>query len=167
MSTNEFWNNDDGLNIRFGLEKATASKVGVKSTMGDEHELHAKIVGADVPSTDAVIGTHPLAGIPDGAYIVSATLYVTTAFVGATATLDIGLFNDDGDGTYSANDVDGIDAAIAVGSLTADAEIACNGALVGTTVAGTGNRHLYVSTGYNTAAFTAGEADLVIKYRIS
>ncbi len=167
MATSEFWTNDDGLNVRFGLERATAAKMGAVQTAGDEHQLLVKIVGADVPTADAVVGTHPLAGIPDAAYLISATLYVTTTFVGATATLDIGLFNDDGDGTFSANDVAGIDAAIAVASLTADAEIACNGALVGTTLAGTGDRPLYVSTGWNTAAFTAGEADLVIKYRVT
>ena len=160
------WQNDDGLNVRFGLEKAAVGTGGELETDGDLLESRFKITGTDVPATDAPLGDVPEAGLPSGAQIVSATLYVNTLFVGATATLDIGLFNDDGDGTYSTNDDDGIDAAIAVGALTAQAVIACDGALVaGALLAGTGDRPLYVSTGYNTAAFTAGEADLVIKYR--
>ena len=160
------WVNDDGLVVRFGTEQGTADKAGSPRTAGDVSELVVKITGTDVPSTDAPVSTQ--VGIPDGAYLMSATLYVSTAFTsGGAATLDIGLFNDDGDGTYSANDADGIDAAIAITAIDADDdEIACDGALVGTTLAGTGDRPLYVSYGYGTAAYTAGEAELVIQYRV-
>ena len=109
-----YWTNDDGLNLRFGVDRATPAKMGRVSTAGDEQELVVSIDYSDVGSTDAVVGTHPLAGLPDSASIVSATLHVTEAFTsGGSATLDIGLFNDDGDGTYSTNDDNGIDAAIA------------------------------------------------------
>lgn len=167
MSANELWTNDDGLNVRFGNEKGVSAKMGTLPSVGDTAELKVSFDYSDIGTADSVVGTFPTAGIPDGAYIVSATLYVTTTFVGATATLDIGIWNDDGDGTFSTNDDDGIDAAIAVAALTADAVIACNGAKVNTTVAGTGDRPVYISTGWNTAAFTAGAADLIVKYRLT
>ena len=140
--------------------------------MGDLHELRVEFTFADIAAADAVVGTHPLAFVPDNVHIASATLYVTTAFAGSSAALDIGLFNDDGDGTYSDNDQNGIDAAIAVTAIDAIGdEVACDGALVGSgaaATAGTGNRPLAVTVGENDAnAFTAGEATLIIRYRSS
>tara|TARA_R110002051_G_scaffold18015_3_gene51988 strand:- start:3843 stop:4358 length:516 start_codon:yes stop_codon:yes gene_type:complete len=171
MSANEFWTNSDGLNVRFGLEKGGVAKEGVISTMGDESVLQVKIVGTDLGSADAPIATHPLAGIPTGAHLISATLYVTEAFTsGGSGTLTLGLWNDDGDGTFSVIDADGIDATIAKTALDAIGDhVACDGALVGTgtaAIAGTGDRPVFVSGYYATAAFTAGKADLIIKYRI-
>tara|TARA_R110000803_G_scaffold38016_2_gene82052 strand:- start:915 stop:1430 length:516 start_codon:yes stop_codon:yes gene_type:complete len=171
MSANEFWTNSDGLNVRFGLEKGSVAKEGVISTLGDESVLQVKIVGTDLGSADAPIATHPLAGIPTGAHLISATLYVTEAFTsGGSGTLTLGLWNDDGDGTFSVIDADGIDATIAKTALDAIGDhVACDGALVGTgtaAIAGTGGRPVFVSGLYATAAFTAGEADLVIKYRL-
>jgi len=167
MSSTEFWTNDDGLNIRFGNEKGKSLNQGRVSTAGDEQELVVNINYENVGSAAAVIGTYPGAGVPDGARIESASLYVNTAFTSAgAATLTLGMFNDDGDGTFSANDADGIDAAIAITAIDAVGDkIACDGALVGAVLAGTGDRPLYVSGNYGTAVFTAGDADLVIKYR--
>tara|TARA_R110002020_G_scaffold166823_2_gene354975 strand:+ start:6368 stop:6883 length:516 start_codon:yes stop_codon:yes gene_type:complete len=170
MSANEFYTNADGLNIRFGLEKATAHKEGRFSTSGDTHQHITKIVGTDLASSATLVSTHPVAGIPDGAHIVSATLYVTEAFTsGGSGTLTIGLFNDDGDGTFSVNDADGIDATIAKTAIDAIGDhVACDGALVGSgsgVLAGTGDRPLFVCANYGTAAMTAGKADLIIEYR--
>jgi len=172
MGANEFWTNDDGLNVRFGLEKGTAAKEGAMSTLGDESELKVNIDYTDATSTDAPVSTHPLAGIPSGAHIVSATFYVKTAFVGTSGTLDIGLWHDDGDGTFSVYDLDGIDAAIAVTAIDAIGDhVACDGALVGSgavALAGTGDRPLFVSAkGHASNDFTAGNGDLVVKYRVS
>jgi len=172
MSANEFWTNDDGLNIRFGLEKGAAAKSGTVSTMGDEMEAHFKITGTDITSSDALLETHPLTGIPDGAHITSATLYVTEAFTSAgAATLTIGLWNDDGDGTFSVNDADGIDAAVAITVIDAIGDhLVMDGALVGSgaiAIAGTGDRPVFPSISYGTAAYTAGLADMVIKYRVA
>jgi len=170
MSASEFWTNSDGLNVSFGLEKATPSVEGILSTMGDEHSVVVNLDYANITGSDALVSTHPSAGIPDNVHITSATLYVKTAFTsGGSATLSIGLWNDDGDGTFSVNDADGIDATIALTAINAIGEhVACDGALVGsngTFTAGTGDRPLFVSVAYGTAAFTAGNADLVIKYR--
>ena len=172
MSSTERWTNDDGLNIKFGNERSVVSVEGAVSTMGDEAQAVFKITGTDLTSSSALIAAHPTVGIPDGAHIISATLYVTTAFTSAgSATLTVGLFNDDGDGTYSVNDADGIDATVAITAIDAIGDhVACDGALVGSgaiALAGTGDRPLYVSALYATAAFTAGAADLVVKYRVA
>ncbi len=169
MSANEFWTNSDGLNVRFGLEKGAAAKEGALSVSGDENQVVVNIKYTDVTSSDALVSTHPTAGIPSGAAIISATFHVTTAWTsGGSATLSLGLFNDDGDGTFSVNDADGIDATVAKTAIDAIGDqLACDGALVGAGVlAGTGDRPLFVSCSYGTAAFTAGEGDLVIKYRV-
>lgn len=164
MTASELWVNGDGLEVRFGAEKATKRKGGETNAAGDSHEIRLTINGADVPAADAPVDKK--VAIPSGAFIESATLVVKTAFVGATATLDLGLMTDDNDGTYSTKDDDGIDAAIAVAALTADASIACNGALIGTTVTDSNTLPMPFSYGYNTAAFTAGVAELVIKYKL-
>ena len=120
MSANEFYTNSDGLNIRFGLEKGSPAKEGVISTMGDESVLKVKVVGVDLASSGAPLATHPLAGIPTGAHLISARLYVTEAFTsGGSGTLTLGLYHDDGDGTFSVIDEDGIDATIAKTALDA------------------------------------------------
>tara|TARA_R110000751_G_scaffold190563_1_gene296353 strand:- start:22 stop:537 length:516 start_codon:yes stop_codon:yes gene_type:complete len=171
MSANELYTNADGLEIKFGLERATPSIQGALSTMGDEAQAVFRINALDLPSADAPFA-HPTVGIPSGAHIISATLYVTTAFTsGGSGTLTIGLWNDDGDGTYTVLDSDGIDATIAKTAIDAIGDhLACDGALVGSgaiALAGTAGRPLYLSAIYATAAFTAGVADLVIKYRVA
>jgi len=157
--------NADGLELRYGTSKATKRKGGETNASGDSHEIRMTITGIEVPATDAPLDKKVT--IPSGAFIESATLVVSTAFTsGGSATLDIGLMTDDNDGTYSTKDDDGIDAAIAKSALTADASIACNGALVGTTVTDSNTLPIPISVGYGTAVFTAGVAELVIKYKL-
>jgi hypothetical protein len=159
------WLNDDGLEIRFGLEQAKLAEGGKINSMSDTQELVIDINGVDVPTTDAPIEKH--VGIPQGAFIESAILYVTTTFVGATATLDVGIMEDVGDGTYLTEDDNGLIAAATVASLTAGAVITGAGALIGAqTATETGTAPHVVSYGWNTAAFTAGAGQLVIKYRV-
>ena len=162
------WVNSDGLTVRFGLEQAAVAKVGRVSTAGEDQQVVALINGVDVPSTDAPLSIYT--GIPQNAVIVNAELYVTTAFAGTNATLDIGLWSDDGDGTYTVVDKDGLFAQIATTALDtlngADDYAVGAGALVGTRpTAVTGGRDFLISCAYNTAAFTAGVATLVVTYR--
>lgn len=166
MSTTELWVNDDGLEVRFGSEKAAVRKGGrVPAGDGDLHEVRVRIDGTDIPATDAPVDKKIT--IPSGAYIDSALLYVTTAFAG-TGSLDLGFMNDDGDGTYSTNDDDGVDASIAMTALVDDLKVTCDGADIATTlVNGTSvNFPLVPSYGYQGSAATAGVAELVIKYRL-
>ena len=163
MSTSEIWVNGDGLEVRFGSEKATKRKGGETNAAGDSHEVRLAITATDIPTTDAPVDKKVL--IPSGAYIEPATFVVSASFT-STGTLDIGLMTDDNDGTYSTKDDDGIDAALAVATLITDASIACNGALIGTTVSSTAGLPMPISYGYNTAVFQAGAGELVIKYKL-
>ncbi len=158
------WVNSDGLEVKFGTEQYDPSQGGALGNVGGDGELMEVIVrGDEVPTADAPINID--IQIPDGAFLDTATLYVTEAFLSAgAATLDLGIFSDDGDGTYTVVDADGIDAAVAKATLVADAKIVCDGALIGTTL-DTNTRNLVLSYGFGTAAFTSGEARLVVKYR--
>lgn len=165
------WLNEDGLKIRFGNDQATVSRVGKLSTDGETQEIVVRIVGTEVGANgNATIYSD--VGIPQGAYIEKATLYVKTAFDSAAdnATLTLGVWSDDGDGTFTVVDADGIDATIAQTALDpAGDTVACDGDMTTapeTLIAVANNtRPVYISAEYGTAAFTAGVADLVVKYR--
>jgi hypothetical protein len=120
--------------------------------------MTVKIHGPSLSDAVAAADLENAAVIPADALLVSARLFVTTAFAGATATLDIGTYKA---ADNTAEDDDGIDAAIAVGTLVDNAVITCDGADVGTVVTGEGFK---IGASYDTAAFTAGEATLVIEY---
>ena len=153
------WSNQDGLYVGYGRRKVEKNAgFGVRSTTAVQ-TMTMKIYGPDLSDAVAAADLENASVIPADAYLKSATLVVTTAFAGATATLDIGTYNADDNG---AADDDGIDSAIAVGSLTDGAVIECNGADVGTVC--DGDSGWKISASYDTAAFTAGEATLTIEY---
>ena len=157
------WTNSDGLVVRFGTEKGTEKESG--STEANVHRtLVHKFAFGDIANTDVTAADPESPFIPADSVITRATLYVTTAFVGATGVLDIGLKIADGTNT----DDDGIDAAIAVTALDAIGDtINCNGAYVSSAGNLTGLRitaDQYIMTTWDTAAFTAGAATLVVEY---
>lgn len=158
------WVNADGLEVRFGNEQAATALGGVTPNSGIRSQLVFTINGTEVPSTDAPI--YKYVGVPQGATITGAWLQVTTAFTsGGSATLDVGLMADDGDGTYSTEDDDGIFSAIAVATLADGAIVPYDGAYTAAQVGTeTHGRPYVVSYGYNTAAFTAGVAKLIVEY---
>ena len=150
--------NADGLEILTAGEQGTAAKRGT-SLSSQKKALVMNITGTEVPSSVATPQDHD-AFIPAGSYITGAHLVVTTAFTsGGSATLTIGSYTQAG----AAVDADGIDATIAVADLVANKAVACNGAAVGGT-ATVGAADVYIEAIYGTAAFTAGEAKLVIEY---
>jgi hypothetical protein len=169
-----FHTNADGLTQHYGTrdvdEQAVTREV---AGAGAVHELIVDFDYTDIGATavsfwkedsgggatpDSPSGIH--AAIPDGAFIKSATLLVKTAFVGATATLNIGTYEKDG----TAIDADGIDATIAVTAIDANDDVViCDGAQVGAVLA---NGPAYIGMDYDTAAFTAGAARLVVEYII-
>lgn len=158
------WTNEDGLVIRYGTDRA-AVMPGGSTAEGVHKTLVHKFDFNDIANTDTAAPNPHEASIPADSVIVRATLYVTTAFAGATATLDIGLKQDDGTNT----DDDGIDAAIAVTALDAVGDtILCDGALVSAETGDlTGVRFTeaqWIMTTWDTAAFTAGAATLVVEY---
>ena len=150
------WTNDDGLEVRFGLDRTTEQPSG--RTAGEEKVLVWHVADAtELGDTDTAAVAGDEAFIPAGAVIKDAYFVVDTAFTsGGSAVLDLGLKQAAGTNI----DDDGIDAAVALAALGADAVVACNGALVGTRLA----NNSYVMATYDTAAFTAGAGKLVIKY---
>lgn len=150
--------NADGLEVLTAGEQGTAAKRGT-SLSSQKKSLVMTITGTEVPSSVATPQDHD-AFIPAGSYITGAHLLVTTAFTsGGSATLTIGTYTQAG----AAVDADGIDAAVALAAIGADKAVACDGAAVGGT-ATVGGADVYVEAIYGTAAFTAGEAKLVIEY---
>lgn len=165
------WLNNDGLTVRFGGEQGTASAVGKKLTKGDTQELVLKVVGVDLPDI-ASPTIYDDVGIPQGAHIMSATFYVDVAFAGTSGTLTFGVWSDDGDGTFTVVDADGIDATIAVTAIDAIGDqVACDGDMTSapeTKIAVSNNtRPVFLSAGRDASnPFTAGSGRLVVKYRL-
>lgn len=160
MPRGNLWTNADGLVVGFGthtVDNETSAKPSVKGLI---QQVSLKIVGEnlkDAAVPDALQAANSVT-IPAGSLIKSAVLIVTETFTsGGSAVLDIGTINAS---TGTIVDDDGIDAAIDVAVLTANADITGDGAQVGAVVAVPVK--LYAS--YDTAAFTAGEATLVVEY---
>ena len=150
--------NADGLEVLTAGEQGTPAKRGT-SLSSQKKALVMTITGTDLGTSADTPQDHD-AFIPAGSYITSASLIVTTAFAsGGSATLTIGTYQQDG----TTVDADGIDATVAVADIGANKAVACNGAAVGGT-ATVGGADVYIEAIYGTAAFTAGEAKLVIEY---
>lgn len=156
MPKKSYWTNQDGLIVGFGGRTEETNFGGQVNTKSSQQEIRVKIKASEIPALD--VSAQLLHGVtmPADSLLLSATLFVTTAFVGATAVLDIGTYDDAG----AAVDDDGIDSAIAVATLADNAVVACDGAQIGTVLAS--NQRIGLQ--YDTAAFTAGEAWLVVRY---
>jgi hypothetical protein len=157
------WTNSDGLVVRFGTDKGTEKESG--STEANVHRtLVHKFAFGDIANTDVTAADPESPFIPADSVITRATLYVTTAFAsGGAGVLDIGLKVAAGTNT----DDDGIDS-VAVTVLDAIGDtINCNGPYVSSAGNLTGIRitaDQYIMTTWDTAAFTAGAATLVVEY---
>lgn len=162
----------DGVMVGYGPHTDDTGMATKVSTAGARQHLVVDITGAMLnaagtvtgPATTQVWYTHG-ATIPADSLLESATLFVTTAFVGGSATLDIGIWQSrKSAGTPgTVVDEDGIDVAIG-GTAFAELEdndvIACNGALIGTVLA----YDSAVGFDIDAATITAGKATLVITY---
>lgn len=150
------WTNEDGLVVRFGLDRTTQAETGLK--VQEEHVLVLDIEDATaLVDADTTAPSEDAAFIPAGSIITDAYLHVTTAFTsGGLAVLDLGTKAASG----TIIDDDGIDAAIAVADLTENSVTIGDGALVGAHVAADS----WVYASYDTAAFTAGVGKLYVKY---
>lgn len=157
------WTNPDGLVQYFGTRDAENKRVRVVSGPGPYVTLVCDFTYDDLPAwTQDDKGQ---LAIPANSWIKEAYVQTIVAIAGTTPTLTIGLEKDDGDGTKSAIDADGIDAAIAAAALSSVGEVVeCDGALVGTSgIVGIGSDDGYVvaTTG---GTVTAGEFRLVVTY---
>ena len=154
------WTNPDGLQVQFGEQDV--ARVG--SVHAPSNRIVIDFDFSDLPSFTADLNNDGTkngffggdANVPAGAFITNAYIIVTTPFVGGTS-YNIGTYEADG----TVIDADGIDAAVLVAALGANAAVVCNGASVGGVLT-------YADAGYvviaATGTFTAGEAKLVIEY---
>jgi len=158
MST--IWSNKDGLAVHFGTRDTVTDEPRARktSTAGEVQELKLHITGENLGDTLTATDVAGAAFIPAQSLIKSAYLIVDEAFTsGGSAVLDLGTYTAAG----AAIDDDGIDAAIAVASLVDNFVVdPCDGALVGTVV----TADSYLGATYDTAAFTAGHATLVVTF---
>lgn len=160
------WQNEDGLYIRHATERGELKRNGMV-VEGPEKALVLDLDYANLPAFTADLnndGTNDgFAGddayIPAGSYITSAFIIPTTTFASAGATtLSLGVTQLDG----TVIDADGIDATIAKAALAAGAAVACDGALVGGTVALEEDAYVYSTVA--SGPYTAGAGKLVIKF---
>lgn len=157
------WTNADGLVQYFGTRDVENKRTVVVSDNSLYKTLSLTFTYDDLPSwTQDDTGQ---VAIPANSWIKEAYIQTIVPIAGTTPTLTVGLEKDDGDGTKSAIDADGIDAAIAAAALSSAGEVViCDGALVGSSgLVGIGADDGYVvaTTG---GTVTAGEFRLVITY---
>ena len=163
MPRDGVWDNKDGLVVGFGTR--TPTYTGSYSVASDNRSGISQLVyrfrGEDLNDAVAVTEDQAIMApvIPNGSLILGATLYITEAFVGATGVLDIGVYNG---ATEAAVDDDGIHSVGIAYIDSAPVTITCTGADLNTTVATTGGVKICAS--YDTAAFTAGEAIVVVNF---
>jgi len=157
MPRANLWSNADGLTVGFGRRTVEVNSGQQVVTAGASQQIVVKISGPTIPDSDVSAQLLHAATIPADSLLLRADLFVTTAFAGASAVLDIGIYNAS---TGATVDDDGIDAAIATATLVDNFDVVCDGALIGTVLA----QDSKVGVSYDTAAFTAGEATLVIQY---
>lgn len=157
------WSNSDGLYIKFGTDEVTVTDGGEYNTFGALHEVELEIPLASL-STSTNYFLSDTVTIPNGARIEKVVLVVETAATsGGSATLDIGLIDQD---RSTAFDDDGLVAALALAEMSDEGAVITfvngadstpagesgDGALVGTTLSNTG----LIIASANTAVFTAG-----------
>lgn len=157
--------NADGLIQHYGTRDTENLPRAIPNS-GQLKEIKYVINYADANANGTAITSNELggAGLPDGAYLVSAKLYIDTAFTsGGAATLSIGTYDSK---ASTAVDADGIDATIAVAAMTDDTVITCDGAQVDTVLSNsvTTGADMMIAAIYGTAVFTAGNATLICEY---
>ena len=151
------WTNADGLKVLVHEAQGEINDTGSTIHSGRRQFIYNINDATELGDTDTAASGATDAFIPSGAVIINAFFVVDTAFTsGGSAVLDLGLKQADGTNI----DDDGIDAAVAVASLTANAVITSDGADVGTRL----TADAYPMATYDTAAFTAGAGRLVIEY---
>lgn len=157
------WFNNDGLMLKYGPTKAVATTAGDYKTFGELREVELTIDLTTLTSSPVIV--NDVTFFQAGVKIQQVIVIASTAAVGATATLDIGLQKLD---RATEIDYNGIVAALPVGSIDATGEqttltpgATYAGVLMGTT---TGSDPGYLTANYNTAAFTAGVVRVRIQY---
>lgn len=159
MARNSTWSNADGLVVGFGTRTVEVNSAHGVNLGGQRQQLKVRVKGGSEIKDSDVSGQLLYSGtIPAGSLLESAKLIVKTAFAGTNAVMDIGTYNASTGAAVADNN---IDSAIAVTSIDGDGDvITCDGAAIGTVLTVDSK----VGITYDTAAFTAGEAELIIEY---
>lgn len=173
MSRNNTWTNSDGLVVGFGTHSEDNNVAAVTGDSGTLKTLVIELPDATLlEDTDAItVASLPpqSARIPRGSYIKKATFQVKTPFTSeGAATLDIGTYAADGDGSSTGDDLAaGIDADIALTAIDAIGDVVvCNGASVAgvVPVGVVANSDVVVVFGFEAAVYTAGAGVLTVEY---
>lgn len=172
MSRGNLWENSDGLAVGFGTHSEDND---VAAVVGGTGAVKTAVVTLKAATALEAITALTVASfppqtitIPRGSRILEASFQVTTGFTtAASGTLNIGTNTGRADGAYTADDENGIDAAIAITALNAiGAVVACDGALVaGVTSAGAAaTADVQLCFSYSTGVYTAGAGVLTVRY---
>lgn len=157
------WINSDGLPVRFGRGNQVDAVVGEASTRGDTKTLIVDIDYKRCPAFSAneavgqLYGGYANSAIPAGALIKSVTWQATSTFVGASATLSLGLVDKTG---VVEIDNDGLFDALTISQMNTSGGYTTGGALIGTVLSATG----YVWISVQTTTLTGGTARVTIEY---
>lgn len=154
------WTNKDGLNVGFGTRDVdTNASASVVAGDGQKRRAVMKVVGTGLAAAPTAGQLENAIVVPAGAYILSAMFYVSTAFVGVGAALEVGGWTvadvaDDANGFVTATEA-------AIGNIDADDDAVTGaGAYVGTHLA----TSVKLAAQNNGTAFTAGVGSLVVEY---
>lgn len=158
------WINNDGLRVKLGVDEAKVSRGGEIGEEGSYRQIEQNVKLVNLTTT-GVIQNFGIT-LAKGVIVDSVEVVSEVAATGTGATLDIGLIRQD---FTTAYDDDGLVAAQVLSTLsTAGTSTVSSvgttyaGALLGVPLANTG----YLVFSYNTAAFTAGEIKVVVKFHV-
>ncbi|SHH46939.1 hypothetical protein [Bradyrhizobium erythrophlei] len=165
--TNTNWTNADGLYVRLGDKEGASAKYGEYKTFGPNRFVELKLDFSDL----AAFGTNTVLSNEDtiakGAHIEKVEIEVETAFVGATATLSLGLIQTDR-ATLTNLGTTALANAVTVATLTLGSitTLIVGASFVGTLVGSGGNllNTALITALAGTANFTAGSAKVRVYY---
>ena len=161
------WINSDGLRVRFGTEEAEVTRGGELPSAGALREISFHLTLTTLGTASALVPDTTGIVVPSGARIYEIeVLNETEATSGGLATLNLGLARLD---TTTAIDIDGLLVAAPLADYNLAGEtkvytigVTGVGALVGTTLTNPG----VLVADYDTAAFTAGELRVIVRFYI-
>ena len=162
MSSENVWQNNDGLEVRFGTRSAENERAGVTRISGNKGELVLTFNYDDLPGGSDVSGNTSYGTLPAGAIVTDAYVTASTAFAGGTS-YDIGLQQLDGS---TAIDVDGLFDAVTLAEVNAGDSARGHG---GTNSGVLLDQPLAAAAqvvASATGSFTAGTAKLVIEFTV-